>query len=98
MDTENIIKRINFLLCVLLEGKDDENKLISEIDDLAKKHRYFCRIISEIIVKSFTSEPSPERKVKLMNVIDSLFKTAGQDYIDQFSPILYDLFKTVYLQ
>ena len=30
MDTENIIKRINFLLCVLLEGKDDENKLIYE--------------------------------------------------------------------
>ena len=96
MDPDIIIRHFTFLFMNLLDGKEEETKIIVEIDNFARDNKMYSRDICEIIVKKFSMEYLPDRKIKIMNLIDSLIKSAGQDYVDQFAPIIADLFKTTY--
>ena len=51
MDPDIIIRHFTFLFMNLLDGKEEETKIIVEIDNFARDNKMYSRDICEIIVK-----------------------------------------------
>lgn len=90
--------QFNKLIVTLFEGNCDEKYIIIQLYSLASKNKSLKNDIYLIILRLFRNEKLIQNKIKLFNVIDSLCKNVGQDYINLFSPILFDLFKATYLE
>ena len=104
--TINEMKKIftNYLLTY--EGKIpipensvyDESEILRKICALANENKPLSKEFAQIIKDNLIQENELKFKLKIFNVIDYLFKGAGEEYINLLSPVLYEHFKQCFLE
>ena len=70
----------------------DEGYLISRIDDIALCNKQYINELCVVIIEHLKHDKI-QFKLKLFNIIDTLFKNVGKDYIDKLSNYLIKPFK-----
>ena len=70
----------------------DESFILSRIIDIALKNKFYCNELCNIIIEHLNCDEI-RYKLKLFNIIDSLFKSVGKDYIDKLCKYLFVSFK-----
>ena len=94
-DIKNAFKKyINIYVGLIIpENKIyDEYYLISKIGEIAGNNKIYTNEFCKIIIDHLTKDEI-KFKLKLFNIIDSLFKSVGKDYIDKLSKYLFGPFK-----
>ena len=87
-------KYINIYVGLLIPENNnyDEAYLLSRIGDIALKNRIYSKELCNIIIEHLNKDEI-QYKIKLFNIIDSLFKSVGKDYINKICSHLFVSFK-----
>ena len=87
-------KYINIYVGLLIPENNnyDEAYLLSRIGDIALKNRIYSNELCNIIIEHLNKDEI-QYKIKLFNIIDSLFKSVGKDYINKICNHLFVSFK-----
>ena len=87
-------KYINIYVGYLIPENNnyDESYLLSRIVDIALKNKPYTNELCKIIIE-YLNNDNIKFKIKLFNIIDSLFKSVGKDYIDKLYKYLFKSFK-----
>ena len=87
-------KYINIYVGLLIPENNnyDEAYLLSRIGDIALKNKIYSNELCNIIIEHLNKDEI-QYKIKLFNIIDSLFKSVGKDYINKICNHLFVSFK-----
>ena len=78
---------------IILENNYDESYLIQRIMEIATKNKEYTNDFYKIIITHLKND-GIKHKLKLFNIIDSLFKSdVGEYYIDKLNKYIYENFK-----